>query len=60
MLRRAFAETAREPELVAEAAKSGNTVVYVPPEEITDLLRASYATDPALVTKLQAAFLGKY
>jgi tripartite-type tricarboxylate transporter receptor subunit TctC len=60
MLRRAFAETAREPALVAEAAKSGNTVVYVPPEEITDLLRAAYATDPALVTKLQAAFLGKY
>ena len=60
MLRRAFADAARDPDLVAEAVKSGNTVVYVPPEEITELLRASYATAPALVTKLQAAFLGKY
>jgi tripartite-type tricarboxylate transporter receptor subunit TctC len=60
MLRKAFAAAARDPDLVREAEKTGNTIVYGPPDEITELLRASYATEPALVTKLQAAFLGKY
>ena len=60
MLRAAFAATARDPELLAEAAKSGDTIHYVAPEEIAALLEASYATDPQLVSKLQSAFLGKY
>lgn len=60
MLRKGFAAAARDPDLVREAEKTGNTIVYTPPDEIMALLHAAYATEPALVSKLQAAFLGKY
>jgi len=49
MLRKAFAEAARDPELIAEAAKMKMDMTYRPPEELERLVADLYQTPPALI-----------
>jgi tripartite-type tricarboxylate transporter receptor subunit TctC len=53
-LRKAMMAVVNDKELVAEAEKAGNPVIFTPPERIDKILTDAYATDPAVVTKVQA------
>lgn len=52
-LRKAFAETVADKELLAETARTGNPMIFTPPERIERILADAYATDPAIVAKVQ-------
>jgi tripartite-type tricarboxylate transporter receptor subunit TctC len=53
MLREAFEATARDPELLEEAAKAGNNIRYTPAARMEAVMARTYATDPALVQKVR-------
>lgn len=52
-LRKAFVDTIADKELLAEAAKTGNPIILTRPERIERILSDAYATDPAIVAKVQ-------
>ncbi len=52
-LRKAFVEAIADSELLAEAAKTGNPIIFTPPQRIERTLADAYATDPAVVAKVQ-------
>jgi hypothetical protein len=53
MLREAFEATARDPELLEEAAKGGNNIRYTTAARMEEVMARTYATDPALVQKVR-------
>jgi hypothetical protein len=53
MLREAFEATARDPELLEEAAKAGNNIRYTSAARMEEVMARTYATDPALVQKVR-------
>jgi tripartite-type tricarboxylate transporter receptor subunit TctC len=59
LLRQAFEKAAKDPELVADGAKSGNEVNFVSADAVIQLINTSYATDAALLKRLRAAVAGK-
>ena len=53
-LRKAFAAVAQDGELLTEAARARNAIVFTPPDEIDRILAKAFATDPATIAKVQA------
>ena len=53
ILREAFAAMMQDPELLAEAARAQNAIIYTPPDRIDQILAKAFATDPAIVRKVQ-------
>jgi tripartite-type tricarboxylate transporter receptor subunit TctC len=53
MLRKAFDETARDPEMIAEAARGKNTIRFTPAARMEEIISRVYATDPVLVHKVR-------
>jgi len=53
ILRKAFEDTLKDPEFVAEAKKADLTVNLVPGEEAEKIVSGLFKLDPALVTKLK-------
>lgn len=59
VLRKAIAETARDPEMNEMGDKAGYDITYVSGDDIMAILRNAYALEPDLVQKLRAAIAGK-
>src|SRR5262249_40469103 len=59
MLRTAFEQAVKDPELVADAEQKGFVVEFVAPEVLERIITTSYATDPELIAKVRAAYSGK-
>ena len=53
-LRAAFEATAKDPELVAEAARGKNTIRFTSAARMEEIISRVYATDPAIVQKVRA------
>jgi tripartite-type tricarboxylate transporter receptor subunit TctC len=53
MLRKAFAEAVKDPELIAEAEKTKVDMAYRPPEDLERITKALYATPPDLIEAVQ-------
>ena len=53
-MREAIARTVKDPELLAEAAKSKLDMTYRPPENLEKLVNQLYATPPALIEQLKS------
>ena len=60
MLRAAFEAAVKDFALIGEAAKTGMKVEFISPARIEDNLKATFATDPALIEKVRNAYSGKY
>ena len=60
MLRAAFEAAVEDSALIGEAAKTGMKVEFISPARIEDNLKATFATDPALIEKVRNAYSGKY
>jgi tripartite-type tricarboxylate transporter receptor subunit TctC len=54
MLRAAFEATAKDPEMIAEAARGKNTIRFTSASRMEEIISKVYATDPALVAKVRA------
>ena len=52
-LRKAFADTLKDPEFLQEAAKTGLDIQFVSGEDVDALLARTYATPPELVSRAQ-------
>jgi tripartite-type tricarboxylate transporter receptor subunit TctC len=59
MMRAGFEAAVKDPALIAEAEKMSSTVTFVSSGQIEDLLKATFATDPALIEKVRNAYSGK-
>jgi tripartite-type tricarboxylate transporter receptor subunit TctC len=59
MLRKAFAQAANDPEMIADAGQKGFDVKFVPPDFVERLIKGAYAADPELVKKVRSAYSGK-
>lgn len=59
LLRQAFEKAAKDPDLIADGAKSGNEVNFVSADAVMHLISSAYATDPALLARLRTAVAGK-
>ena len=57
-LRKAFAQTLADPELLAEAGKARLDVVPVSGEEVQELVKQVYASPPAIIAKTKKAIHG--
>jgi tripartite-type tricarboxylate transporter receptor subunit TctC len=55
LLRKAFDETMKDPELLAEAEKMNIDVVPSDGETVTKIVNAMYATPPAVIARVKAA-----
>ena len=49
IIRKAIADTARDPELLAEAEKMKLDMAYRPPEHLEQLIAQLYETSPAMI-----------
>jgi len=54
IMRKAIADAAHDPELVAEAAGINMDMTYTPPQHLEDLVGKLYATPPALIATVKA------
>jgi len=52
-LRKAFADTLKDPELIAEAKKASVDMTYRPPQELEKLVQALYATPKETIDELE-------
>jgi tripartite-type tricarboxylate transporter receptor subunit TctC len=55
LLRNAFAAAAKNPELIADAARTGNEVAFVSADDTLALIKEVYANDRSLIATLQRA-----
>lgn len=60
LLRAGFEAAVKDPALIGEAEKIGIKIEFTSPGQIEGLLRATFATDPALIEKVRNAYSGKY
>jgi tripartite-type tricarboxylate transporter receptor subunit TctC len=60
VLRAGFEAAVKDPALIGEAEKIGIKIEFTSPGQIEGLLRATFATDPALIEKVRNAYSGKY
>jgi tripartite-type tricarboxylate transporter receptor subunit TctC len=58
MLRAGFEAAVKDPALISEAEKIGVTVTYVSWTEIENLLKETFAADPALIDRVRNAYSG--
>jgi tripartite-type tricarboxylate transporter receptor subunit TctC len=60
MLRAAFEAAVKDTALIGEAAKTGMDVEFISSARIENLLKDTFATDPALIEKVRNAYSGQY
>jgi tripartite-type tricarboxylate transporter receptor subunit TctC len=59
LLRKGFEAAVKDPALIADATSKGFVVEFIAPDFIEGIVRKAYATNPALVEKVRAAYSGK-
>jgi len=58
-LRTAFAETAKDPDFLAEAEKQGLSIDFVSADQVQELVEGAYASSPELVERARNAYTGQ-
>ena len=59
LLRKGFEAAVKDPALIADATGKGFVVEFIAPDFIEGIVRKAYATNPALIEKVRAAYSGK-
>jgi hypothetical protein len=59
LLRKGFEAAVKDPALIADATGRGFVVEFIAPDFIEGIVRKAYATNPALIEKVRAAYSGK-
>jgi tripartite-type tricarboxylate transporter receptor subunit TctC len=59
ILRRAFKAAANDSNLLQDAKRAGNQVIYVSPDDMLQIIDRAYETDPALVKRARVFFGSK-
>jgi hypothetical protein len=57
MLRRSFLDTLKDPEYIAEAAKTNPTIGPITGEEIEEIVSGLFRLDNAMITKLKSVLV---
>jgi len=59
LLRKGFEAAVKDPALISDATSKGFVVEFIAPDFIEGIVRKAYATNPALIEKVRAAYSGK-
>jgi len=59
LLRKGFEAAVKDPALIADATSKGFVVEFIAPDFVEGIVRKAYATNPALIEKVRAAYSGK-